>query len=230
MSASKEMRALADLIDAAVGERDLGRAIRLAEDALRLASGNTVQSLREGSFWTSLPRNQCLALYLGYSEGLGRYKVGITSNPQRRIREINSTLRHLAFAPDFDIVHFGFAPEHITRAAERHLLYQYRRFSVGGEWFREKEEVFLGIFEHCEQLWGDYDDFLTAFSIEPDLTSLRPSGALYGPTTKQQEGHLIRLTQLLDEWTKVTKFITAELEERLRRIKADQQQGLWGEA
>jgi len=227
MTTSDHLRDIADRLELLIGTEKYGEAIDLALETLPLQVEMTLDFMQSQGIYLTLPRNRMLHLYLGNSDMLGRYKVGVTRDIGRRVKDLNSMLTHLAMTPDFEIVHFGFAPEARTRAMERNLLHDLKRYSVGGEWFRHDDVVFEAIFAAADKLWDDYDRFLRNFDITPDIRACNPLNKLQAQTHKSQRAHLDRLTKLSLEWLKTyqdaneifrQRYETARLQEQRSRL------------
>lgn len=219
MSFADEVRATADVMESMLRAGNVAGAIELAANTLPGQVRYTVDYLIDQNIYIPIPRNRTMHLYLGSSESLGRYKVGITTSVSRRVKEINASLTHLAMTPDFTILHFGFGPEQVVRQAERYLLNELKHYSVGGEWFTQDDEVFDTIQAEADRVWEAYDRFLRSFSVIPDINACAPSHRLYAQTQKGQLEHLDRLGKLCWEWVETFREANRIMNGRIDRMQ-----------
>ena len=219
MNRADRLREIADQMEALMAQRDIVGMIDLTLDTLPYQIESALEVILEESIALQLPRNRMMYLYLGYSESMGRFKVGITTDVRRRAQEINKSLTHLALPADFTMEHYGFAPEAIVRAEERRLLHELRDYSVGGEWFRADSPAFTTIFDAADALWDQYYEFVRTFDIGPDIRACAPAQQLY-PTLASQHAHLDRLTKLSMEWIKTYHAAIDVIRQRVHRERA----------
>lgn len=147
------------------------------------------------------PKERIGYVYFGYSEVLGRVKVGYTNNLARREKQIAAQFTALSLDGDFKILGAAMAPEHIARLYERIAHTELSDLRYKGEWFRDDPRVFDlmmgGLQARMSQDWAAWLDAYGPADMEAACEGL-------GTHTMASPDYLSGLwRKYLDNWARV---------------------------
>lgn len=171
---------------------------------------------------TTLPGVSTLWYYMGYSDVLGKAKLGITKDVQRRAKSIRASMHSLGFPGDFELHDWMVGEEGEVRRMERRAFDQLAHLRRGGEWFAVEAEVFDWFFDAANFLEEDFRDRIADIDIEAQIAEAyraqHVEDSIFGSFNidrrQRDDPQTRRAAALLGLWRKWSKAFDALIELR----------------
>lgn len=183
-----ELRELIECAEVLLQAHRFDEALPVCEEMYVLITQEIRNSALQNNYLMSIPGEPYMQLYLGHSEQLGAYKIGISADAHKRAQSIRSENARHGHGRDFELLDCVSGPATSVRKAESRIKQHYAHAALmGTEWFGDYNKDFEDdywcerdwLFGECERVIKEFDP-LAQLDRESALAiaSWGPVGAL----------------------------------------------------